>query len=57
MPSNDFQSIPINKKPDVIFSLFEKGDRFISTKVLREEAEQNVRGREPNLMTHLQIGT
>jgi len=23
MPSNDFQSIPINKKPDVILSIFE----------------------------------
>jgi len=32
MPSNNFQSIPINKKPDVILSVFEKDDRFISTK-------------------------
>ena len=32
MPSNNFQSIPINKKPDVIFSIFEKDNRFISTK-------------------------
>ncbi|HQE48897.1 MAG TPA: hypothetical protein PKV93_06050 [Fervidobacterium sp.] len=32
MPSNNFQSIPINKKPDVILSIFEKDNRFISTK-------------------------
>jgi len=32
MASNDFQSIPINKKPDVILSIFEKDNRFISTK-------------------------
>jgi len=38
MPSNDFQSIPINKKPDVILSIFEKDNRFISTK-RRSKAE------------------
>ena len=32
MPSNNFQSIPINKKPDAILSVFENDDRFISTK-------------------------
>jgi len=32
MPSNNFQSIPINKKPGVILSIFEKDNRFISTK-------------------------
>jgi len=32
MPSNNFQSIPINKKPDVVLSIFENDDRFISTK-------------------------
>ena len=32
MPSNNFQSIPINKEPDVILSIFEKDNRFISTK-------------------------
>ncbi len=32
MPSNNFQSIPIDEEPDVILSIFEKDNRFISTK-------------------------
>jgi len=30
MPSNNFQSIPIGEKPDVILSVFEKDNRFTS---------------------------
>jgi len=40
MPSNNFQSIPINKKPDVILSIFENDDRFIGIK-RRDRAKGN----------------
>jgi len=38
MPSNNFQSFPIDKEPDIIVFVFEKDDRFIDTKI-RSRAE------------------
>jgi len=43
MPSNNFQSIPIDEEPDVILSVFEKDNRFISTERISRAEDKKKR--------------